>query len=208
MRAPAFWYAPKPAWIARLLAPLGWLYGALTARRMARAGATVSVPVICVGNLVAGGAGKTPTVLALADLLREAGKTPFALSRGYGGTLQGPVRVAGHHRPDETGDEPLLLARNLPVIVARHRPSGAALAVHEGADIIIMDDGLQNPSLAKTLRLAVIDGQAGIGNGLCLPAGPLRAPLAAQMQHVDALVLINAGEAGERVARHAFGKAA
>jgi tetraacyldisaccharide 4'-kinase len=199
MRAPAFWYAPKPTWIARLLAPLGWVYGTLTARRMARPGVAASVPVICVGNLVAGGAGKTPTVLALAYLLREAGRTPFALSRGYGGTLTGPVRVAGQGAT-EAGDEPLLLARNMPVIVARDRPAGAALAISEGADIIIMDDGLQNPSLTKTLRLAVIDGQAGIGNGLCLPAGPLRAPLDRQMRHVDALILIGTGEAGENVA--------
>jgi tetraacyldisaccharide 4'-kinase len=202
MRAPAFWYAPKPTWIAWALSPLGWIYGTLTARRMAKAGISASVPVICVGNLVAGGAGKTPTVLALAAMLRDAGRTPFALSRGYGGSLHGPVRIVGQ-TPAETGDEPLLLARNMPVIVARNRPSGAALAVTEGADIIIMDDGLQNPSLTKTLRLAVIDGEAGIGNGLCLPAGPLRAPLNEQMRHVDALILIGAGAAGERVAAQA-----
>ena len=202
MRAPAFWSAPRPTWTARLLAPLGWIYGTLTARRMARPGASVSVPVICVGNLVAGGAGKTPTVLALAAMLEGLGKTPFALSRGCGGSLPGPVRVAGHS-PAETGDGPLLLAERLPVIVARDRVAGAALAVAQGAGCIVMDDGLQNPSLAKTLRLAVVDAATGIGNGICLPAGPLRAPLGRQMPHVDALVLIGEGEAGESVAARA-----
>lgn len=202
MRAPAFWYAPEPAWIARLLAPLGWIYGALTARRMAKTGKAVSVPVICVGNLVAGGAGKTPTVLALAGMLQDLGKTPFALARGYGGKLPGPLRVAGHS-PAECGDEPLLLAKTLPVIVARDRRAGAGLAVEQGAGCILMDDGLQNPSLIQTLRLAVVDGQVGIGNGLCLPAGPLRAPLEAQLPHADAVVVIGEGEAGDRVAARA-----
>jgi tetraacyldisaccharide 4'-kinase len=202
MRAPGFWSDPIIGWPARLLSPLGAIQGALTAWRMARPGRDAGVPVVCVGNFVAGGAGKTPTAQAIALMLRDMGRSPAILTRGYGGRLPGPLRVdpAGHGAAD-VGDEPLLLARTaceppLPVIVARDRPAGAALAVMAGADCIVMDDGLQNPSLAKTLSLAVVDGAAGIGNGLCLPAGPLRAPLARQLRQVDAVIVIGASGPG------------
>lgn len=201
MRTPEFWLNPKRTWPARLLSPLGWIYGAITARRMARQGQLARVPVICIGNFVAGGAGKTPTVLALHAMLRTMGKNPAALARGYGGTLAGPIRVcAKAHSAAEVGDEPLLLASQMPVIIARSRPDGAELAATIGADVILMDDGLQNPSLQKTLRIAVVDGKTGTGNGLCLPAGPLRAPLAAQLSHVDAVIVIGDGLAGQQVA--------
>lgn len=201
MRAPRFWSAATPGFAARLLSPLGSLYGAITARRMARPGANGGLPVICVGNLVAGGAGKTPTARAIAHVLRDRfGRRPFILSRGYGGALAGPLRVLpDRHGPGDVGDEPLLLARGHPVIVARDRLAGARLAIAQGADCLVMDDGLQNPALTKTLRLAVIDGAYGIGNGLCLPAGPLRAPLAAQWPFVDAVIIIGPGEAGDRL---------
>lgn len=205
MRAPGFWWRSQPSALAWLLQPLGTLYGAITLRRMRRPGAEASIPVICVGNFVAGGAGKTPTTLALAARLAALGETPFALTRGYGGTLSGPLRVKpARHSATDVGDEPLLLATRLPTIVSRVRPAGAALARESGASLVLMDDGLQNPSLHKDLRLAVVDGAVGVGNGLCLPAGPLRAPLAGQLGQVDALIVIGEGAAGEGVAAQAL----
>lgn len=201
MKAPAFWWLAQPTWLARILSPLGRLYGSITARRMARTGITPPVPVICVGNLVAGGAGKTPTVQLLTRLLFDTGRDAFVLTRGYGGQLTGPTRVDPRlHSARDVGDEPLMLARTIPTIVSVDRPSGAILAAGLGADVVVMDDGLQNPSLTKTLRIAVVDGIVGIGNGLCIPAGPLRAPLEAQWSHVDIMVVIGAGAAGAALA--------
>jgi len=197
MRDPAFWWAGRSA-AATLLAPVGACYGAIAARRMARPGRTAPVPVICVGNFTVGGAGKTPTAMALARLLLASGHRPFFLSRGYGGRVAGPVRVA-HQHADEVGDEPLLLGRVAPTIVACNRPAGALAAAEGGADAIVMDDGLQNPSLAKDLAIAVVDGRRGIGNGRVFPAGPLRAPLAAQFDRIDAVLLVGpAGRSAER----------
>ena len=202
MSAPGFWWRTPPAVPARLLQPIGALYGAATLSRMRRPGADAGIPVICVGNFVAGGAGKTPTVLALAKLLAAAGEKPFVLSRGYGGREAGPLRVEPErHGAAEIGDEPLLMAGHVPVVVARDRPAGAALASSQGASLIVMDDGLQNPSLRKDLRLAVVDGAAGIGNGFCFPAGPLRAPIIGQLGETDAVVVIGTGDPGDAVAR-------
>ena len=203
MRAPGFWWHP-PGPLAFLLAPLGWIYGAITSRRMRARGAHAGVPVICIGNFVVGGAGKTPTTLAVAAMLQAQGETPFVLSRGYGGSLAGPVEVdPARHRADEVGDEPLLIARRVRTVISRDRPAGAAHARSSGASVIVMDDGLQNPSLHKDVRIAVVDGGSGIGNGFCFPAGPLRAPLATQIQGVDAVLLIGTGAAGEAVAQAA-----
>ncbi len=193
MNAPAFW-SRSPGIVAWLLAPLGWIYGAVTAWRMGRTGVSAGIPVICVGNLTAGGAGKTPTVLMLAAALLAKGERPFVVSRGYGGRLAGPVLVD----PDQMtaadcGDEPRLLARRLPVIVARDRLAGTRLAEAKGATLVLLDDGLQNPRLTRDCTIAVVDAGLGFGNGFCLPAGPLRAPVAAQMRHVDALLLIGDG---------------
>jgi tetraacyldisaccharide 4'-kinase len=200
MKAPAFWSRP-PGVAARLLAPLGWLYGRVAAARMARPGQAAGVPVICVGNLTAGGAGKTPTARWISDWAKGRGFRPVVLSRGYGGRLDGPIMVdPARHRAIDCGDEPLLLARGAPVAVARDRPAGAALAEAQGADLLIMDDGLQNPSLTKDFRLAVVDGGFGVGNGFCLPAGPLRAPLVDQLAHVDAVVVIGEGAPGDAAA--------
>jgi tetraacyldisaccharide 4'-kinase len=207
MRDPAFWWS-GPGAAAALLAPAAACYGAIAARRMARPGSKAPVPVICAGNFTVGGAGKTPTAIALARLLMQSGQgtriLPFFLSRGYGGRVAGPVRIdaaaggkAGWTAAD-VGDEPLLLAGVAPAIVARDRPAGARLAAADGADAIIMDDGLQNPSLCKDLAIAVVDGRRGIGNGRVFPAGPLRAPLAAQLNHVDAVLVVGAaGPAAE-----------
>jgi tetraacyldisaccharide 4'-kinase len=194
MRAPAFWWQPA-GWQSAALAPLGWLYGAVAARRLHQTGQRAGVPVLCIGNFTAGGAGKTPTAIAVAALARELGHRPAFLLRGYGGRLAGPVLVERRHTAAEVGDEALLLARHRPTIVARDRPAGAALAMREGASLIIMDDGLQNPSLHKDASLAVVDAGVGIGNGACLPAGPLRAPMAAQAPLVMLQVLVGDGAA-------------
>jgi tetraacyldisaccharide 4'-kinase len=172
---------------------LGAAYGAIAARRLARSGMRAGVPVVCVGNPTVGGAGKTPAALAIARLLQAAGETPVFLSRGYGGTLAGPVPVdPTRHRAADVGDEPLLLARVAPAVVARDRNDGAQAARAAGASVIVMDDGFQNPSLAKDLSVLVIDGKRGIGNGRVIPAGPLRAPLGAQLDRAHAVIAIGA----------------
>ncbi|QOZ07132.1 tetraacyldisaccharide 4'-kinase [Bradyrhizobium sp. CCBAU 51765] len=200
MREPAFWYRPHSP-LSHVLFPLGALYGAVTAWRMQRDGVDAGIPVICVGNYHVGGAGKTPTVLALTKLLRELGETPVVLSRGYGGHLKGPVMVdRARHAAADVGDEPLMMARDVPVAVARDRLDGVALAKSQGATVIVMDDGFQNPRLLKDASLIVIDSERGLGNGQVFPAGPLRAPLQAQLARTDALVLIGDGRAANDVA--------
>ncbi len=190
MREPSFWWR-KVSLAGALLAPLAAAYGAIAARRMARQGARASLPVLCVGNFTLGGAGKTPTVMALAKMLQDAGERPCCLSRGYGGSLAGPKLVDAHgDRAAQVGDEALLLARVGATVVARDRVAGAELARAQGASVVIMDDGLQNTSLAKDFTLAVIDGRRGIGNGRVFPAGPLRAPLDAQLSRTDALLVV------------------
>ena len=200
MREPAFWYRPRSPQ-SYALWPLGALYGAITGRRMLRKGVDAGIPVICVGNYHVGGAGKTPTVLALTKLLRALGETPVVLSRGYGGRLQGPVMVdRERHDASDVGDEPLMMAREVPVAVARDRVDGVALAKSQGATVILMDDGFQNPRLLKDASLIVIDSERGLGNGEVFPAGPVRAPLATQLARTDALVLIGDGGAADEIA--------
>lgn len=180
------------------------MYGGVAARRMKRKGLAVRVPVICVGNFVAGGGGKTPTALALAELMRTLGKQPGFLTRGYGGRNKGPLRVDPKiHNASDVGDEPLLLAANAPTVIARDRRAGANMLVSDGVDIIIMDDGFQNPSVRKDLSLMAIDAAVGVGNAMTIPAGPLRAPLSVQMKAADAIVRVGTGSAGEAVVRAA-----
>jgi tetraacyldisaccharide 4'-kinase len=200
MREPAFWHRPRSL-KSHLLQPLASLYGAVAERRMRRRGVDAGVPVLCVGNYHVGGAGKTPTVLALVKLLRGLGETPVVLSRGYGGRLKGPVMVdRGRHLAADVGDEPLMMAREVPVVVARDRLDGVALARSQGASVILMDDGFQNPRLHKDASLVVIDGERGLGNAKVFPAGPLRASLKAQMSRTDALVVIGDGQAAGGIA--------
>lgn len=199
MREPSFWWRDAGP-LAHLLAPAAALYGAVAAFRLTRAGRRPRIPVVCIGNLTVGGAGKTPAAIAVARLLQGAGARPAVLTRGYGGQLAGPVIVTPAHAAAEVGDEPLLLRRVAPTIVARDRVAGAAAAEAAGADVIVMDDGFQNPALAKDLSLLVVDGRRGIGNGRVVPAGPMRAPLAAQLARAQALLVVGEPEgAAQRV---------
>jgi tetraacyldisaccharide 4'-kinase len=200
MREPGFWHGPS-SWKSHLLRPLGALYGAIAANRLRHRGLDAGIPVLCVGNYHVGGAGKTPTVLALAKMLRELGETPVVLSRGYGGKLRGPLKVdPARHAASDVGDEPLMLAGVLPVVVARKRADGVPLARSLAASVILMDDGFQSPAVAKDASLIVIDGDRGLGNGQVFPAGPLRAPLRPQLARTDALIIVGNGNAAEAVA--------
>jgi tetraacyldisaccharide 4'-kinase len=200
MREPAFWHRP-PSWMSLVLTPLAALYGLVAGTRLRRKGFDAGIPVLCVGNYHVGGAGKTPTVLALTDVLRDLGETPVVLSRGYGGRLRGPVQVdPERHVAEDVGDEPLMLARTVPVVVARERVDGIALARSQGATVILMDDGFQNPAIAKDASLIVIDAGRGLGNACVFPAGPLRAPLSPQLDRTDALIVIGEGNAAAAVA--------
>lgn len=205
--APRFWWDPRPAAAATALRPLAALYGAAAGRRMAGTGAGVGVPVVCVGNFVVGGAGKTPVALEIARHLTAAGQDPAFVSRGYGGRgapRGAPFRVEpDRHGAREAGDEPLLLARVAPCFVARDRLSAARAAAAAGATVVLMDDGLQNPALDKDLGIAVVDGAVGVGNGLCLPAGPLRAPMGAQWRAIGLVVVVGPGRPGDVLAADA-----
>ncbi|MEL7099281.1 MAG: tetraacyldisaccharide 4'-kinase [Pseudomonadota bacterium] len=189
MRAPGFWYRPS-SWQARVLAPLGWLYARGTARRLARGSPVrLGVPVICVGGVNVGGTGKTPTCIAVAGMVRDRFIEPHIVTRGYGGSLEGPVRVdPARHRAEQVGDEALLMAAFAEVWVAKDRAAGGRAAEAAGAGAIILDDGFQNPALVQDLSIVVVDAEVGFGNGLCLPAGPLREPAATGLARADLLV--------------------
>jgi tetraacyldisaccharide 4'-kinase len=194
MRAPEFWQTG--GLISGLLAPLGWLWAGGAGLRASRGGGRrAPVPVICVGNLSVGGAGKTPVAESIARLLPGA----HFLSKGYGGSASGPLRVEPHrHSYRQTGDEPLLLAEVAPCWVAKDRVAGALAAAQAGARCLVLDDGFQDPSLHKDISLVVVDGHAGFGNGRCLPAGPLREPIDRGLRRADAVVLLGEDRHGVR----------
>ena len=190
MKAPVFWYQPR-GWVARALMPMACLYrlgGAI--RRLRARPYRAKIPVICVGNVVVGGAGKTPTALAIAEMLRQDGHTPVFVTRGYGGTERGPLRVdPTRHTAKDVGDEALLLARAAPVWIGRDR-AAAIRATETAASHIILDDGFQNPHITPDIRLLVVDAAVGLGNGCILPAGPLREPWAEAEQRATAVIAI------------------
>ena len=180
--------------LASALTPLAALYGRMAERKAAQTKPYRScLPVICIGNFTVGGGGKTPTAIAVAEVLKEAGERPCFLTRGYGGKAQGPVLATKGQDAAEIGDETLLLLAHAPTVVSADRAAGAKLIEGTDATVIIMDDGFQNPQLAKDFNLIVVDSQVGLGNGLVMPAGPLRAPLDKQTPRADALVLIGDG---------------
>ena len=194
MRTPAFWVSLNLT--SALLWPASFLYrlGRTMRYRFVKPW-RAPVPVVCIGNATAGGAGKTPTALAIGTMLKARGVNAFFLSRGYGGSATQPTLVdPAKHTAEEVGDEPLLLAGLLPTIVSADRVAGAQKAIELGAKLIVMDDGFQNPSLTKTLSFLVIDSVNGFGNGLLLPAGPLREPKASAFARTDAIVLIGKGK--------------
>ena len=200
LSTPRWWYAREVrrfGAVRVLLTPVSWIWAAATARRIARAApADPGIPVICVGNLTVGGVGKTPIVRELLGQLTQMGLAAHALSRGHGGSLAGPAWVdPDHSTAAEVGDEPLMLARDFPVWVARDRLAGAQAAAEDGADVIVMDDGHQNPSLKKALSIVVVDGETRdgewpFGDGAVFPAGPMREPLAVGLARADAVVVL------------------
>jgi tetraacyldisaccharide 4'-kinase len=203
MREPRFWWG-EPGIVSALLSPFGALYGSAAASRMRRAGQRAGVPVICIGNFTLGGTGKTPAAIAVAELLKREGRKPALLTRGYGGSVSGPAAVdPQRHTAADVGDEALLLAQATPTIVSADRVAGAQAAEAQRADVIVMDDGLQNPSLAKDLTIALVDARRGIGNGNVFPAGPLRAPLDAQMERCNAVLVVGDGSKAEAIATKA-----
>ncbi|MGE5202287.1 MAG: tetraacyldisaccharide 4'-kinase [Acidobacteriota bacterium] len=203
-KAPEFW--DRDGLLARLLAPAGWAHGAAGALRRSRARPWhAPVPVVCVGNLVAGGAGKTPVTIDLAGRLASAGTVPHILTRGYGGSAAGPLRVdPARHSCREVGDEALLLAGAASAWVARDRAAGARAAIAAGARSLLLDDGFQHLSLAQDLKLLVVDGAYGFGNGRVIPAGPLREPVDGGIARADAVVVMGEDRAG--IAALAAGK--
>ncbi len=206
MRAPKFWNLPPSQWTYRatVLSPLSKLYAAATARRLCKTnGIKLDIPVICIGNINAGGTGKTPTVMWLQEQLIAIGHNPHVVSRGFGGKLSGPVQVSSQiHDAQDVGDEPLLLSEISPVWIAKDRAAGALAAQQAGANIVLLDDGFQNPSVQKDISIIVVDAKQGFGNTKCLPAGPLREPVEVGLSRADFLLSLGSAQAQAHFINH------
>lgn len=200
MRPPLFWNRSR-GMASRLLAPLEWVWASTTRRRLKNGPwEKLDVPIICVGNINVGGTGKTPTVIALLEILANLRISAHVVSRGHGGSEVGPLQVNERtHTSSQVGDEPLLISAFGPCWVAKDRTEGAKAAIKAGAQIILMDDGFQNPSLFKDLSLVVVDAEIGFGNGRVIPAGPLREPLADGLSRADIVVPIGSPAAQKRI---------
>jgi tetraacyldisaccharide 4'-kinase len=203
--APEFWWRPAPAGAALALWPAARLWGAAVAWRMAQPPRyRPPVAVVCVGNLLVGGAGRTPTVIALARMARGRGLKPGILVSGHDGRARGPILVDPTiYNADHVGDEAMLAAAVAPTVVARDRAAGAKVLAGAGVDLIVMDGGLHDPALPKDLALIAVDAGLGIGNGLTVPSGPMRAPLQPQLRRADALLVVGEGEAAGPLIRAA-----
>lgn len=204
LESPKWWYDKDKTPIANALSPLSWIWGAIAGARMSAPSRYHStLPVICIGNFTMGGAGKTPTAIAICNYLKSMGEQPAFLSRGYGGELKGPHLVnIETDTATRVGDEPLLLARHAPTFIARERIEGAKMIEASTATVIIMDDGFQNTSLHKDLNAVVIDGGVGIGNAMVAPAGPLRAPIEQQLTMCDAIIILRGSDADHESVRN------
>ena len=198
MREPRFWY-DRPSWQSLLLRPIGWIYGALTKARVARQpGFVADIPVICFGNINVGGTGKTPTAIAVAERLTDWGVAVHIVSRGYGGDETGPVNVdSGRHTAQQVGDEPLLLSAFASTWVSKDRAAGVKAAQEAGADVVLLDDGFQNPAVRKDVSIVVVDAQRGFGNGQVIPAGPLREPVSDGLRRADVVLTIGDAPSAE-----------
>ncbi len=195
MKTPTFWN--KKCLIAYILSPLGWLYHFATFLRIKfKKSYKSELPVICIGNITAGGTGKTPVSIAVGEILKQHDKNPFFISRGYGGKLSGVMVDNNVHTPVEVGDEPLLLSKTAPVCINHNRAQAAKMALKNGAKCLVMDDGYQNPGLHKNLSFLVFNGKQGIGNGLVIPAGPLRETFDSGIKRANALIIIGNDETG------------
>ncbi|MBO6826219.1 MAG: tetraacyldisaccharide 4'-kinase [Sneathiella sp.] len=201
MKAPKFWKRGGNSVFQQLLRPLSAVYAFMDKLNRARVHPqSVGIPVICIGNVVAGGAGKTPVAIAIARFLLAKGHKVHFLSRGYGGSHKGPLRVVlDVHGATEVGDEPLILASVAPTWISQDRVDGARAAEAAGAEVIIMDDGFQNPSLVKDISLLVVDGGYGVGNGYLLPAGPLRETWLSAITRADAVIVVDPTEESARL---------
>jgi tetraacyldisaccharide 4'-kinase len=195
MNKPRFWSEPA-GFFSFMLAPFAWFYDLIVRLRWRfKSSHHIGVPVICAGNFTLGGAGKTPAVIYIVERLKAWGERPFILTRGYGGAIRGPYLVDPHRdHAEEVGDEALILAKAAPTFIGADRTASARSAIAQGASILVMDDGMQNPHLKKDLTLAFIDGKSGIGNACVFPAGPLRANLNWQKKRADVIIVVKTPE--------------
>ena len=200
MRTPSFWYS-RPGFLAWVLSPLGRLYSSATAQRLNKTTNVIRAqsPVICIGNVNAGGTGKTPTIIAMVEHLQKLGRTAVVVSRGYGKNLKVPTLVNPLlHSSDQVGDEPLLIANFCQIIVTNNRMAGIELASKGKPDVILMDDGFQDPAVYKDFSIITVDASLGFGNGFCIPAGPLREPVLTSLKRADMCLSIGSKEAQKK----------